>query len=66
VCGVSEKGDESQVAAVSGAGELNPLIKYFGLDNAGGNIGDVVLIVAIYRGFTPMFPCQVISRTLKH
>ena len=47
VCVVREKGDHSQVASVSSAGELNLIVKFFGLGNAGGNIGAVVLIIAV-------------------
>ena len=36
-----------KVTSVSSSGELNLLVKYFGLGNAAGNIGPTVLIVAI-------------------
>ena len=37
----------NKVTSVNSSGELNLLVKYFGLGNAAGNIGPTVLIVAI-------------------
>lgn len=47
VCVVREKGDKSQVTSADVSGELNLLIKFFGLGNAEGEFGPVVLIIAI-------------------